>query len=108
MTIERAMKVLQDLIDIYHMGFEDEDIKALDLAIKALEQQTQGWIPANKMLPRENTVVVGTTIYNDIYIVTLYNYHGVYKWYSNDNLECNLPIVAWIPLPENYGREEGD
>lgn len=63
------------------------------------------WIPVNKRLPKEHTPVLGTTKYNDIYIISLSKYRGRYKWYSDN--EYDVPIVAWTPLPEDY-TEEGD
>lgn len=62
----------------------------------------QEWIPVSAILPKEDTLVIGTTKYGDVYKTVLHKYRGVYKWYSDDDSDCDLPIVAWVPLPKNY------
>ena len=91
-------------------------IKALELAIQALEQQpsedcisssgnTNKWIPVSERLPKENISVIGTTKYDDIYETELYDDCGEKKWYADGNYD--VPIVAWMPLPEPYKESEG-
>lgn len=78
--------------------------ETIDYAIEALEQTM--WIPVSERLPKENTSVIGTTEFNDIYVTELYNDCGKNKWYADGNYD--VPIVAWMPLPELYREGERD
>lgn len=105
MTNEKAIIILNSLKQYYndknedsYVGFDDEDNEAIDMAIKAIEQTR--WIHVSERLPEENISVIGTTKYNDIYETELYNDCGKHKWYADGNYD--VPIVAWIPLPEPY------
>lgn len=61
------------------------------------------WIPVTERLPEENTTVLGTTKCDDLYKTELYDDCGEKKWYANGNFD--VPIVAWMPLPESYKAE---
>lgn len=69
MTEERAKKVLQEQIDIIQ-EYDEEDIEALEMAIKALEQQskTGHWISLGG---------VPSSL-------------GVYRWCSN--CDCGIAV----------------
>jgi len=82
-------------------SFRDgEYLEALDMAIKALEQK---WIPVSERLPEESITVIGITTFDDIYKAELYDDCGEKKWYADGNFD--VPIVAWMPLPEPYKAE---
>jgi hypothetical protein len=66
-------------------------------------QQTR-WIPVSERLPEEGISVIGTTKFNDIYETELYDDCGEKKWYADGNYD--VPIVAWLPLPEPYRESE--
>jgi hypothetical protein len=61
------------------------------------------WIPVSERLPEENITVIGTTKIDDIYKTELYDDCGEKKWYANGNFD--VPIIAWMPLPEPYKAE---
>lgn len=62
------------------------------------------WIPVSERLPEENISVIGTTKYDDIYETELYDDCGEKKWYADGCYD--VPIVAWMPLPEPYRESE--
>lgn len=64
------------------------------------------WIPVSERLPEENITVIGTTKIDDIYKTELYDDCGEKKWYANGNFD--VPIIAWMPLPEPYKAESED
>ena len=84
-------------------GYEWQFKKLCNLP-SVTSQQTR-WIPVSERLPKENVSVIGTTKFNDIYETELYDDCGEKKWYADGNYD--VPIVAWLPLPEPY-RESGD
>ena len=64
------------------------------------------WIPCSERLPKENITVIGTTKFDDIYVTELYDDCGEKKWYANSNFD--VPIIAWMPLPEPYKAQESE
>ncbi len=64
------------------------------------------WIPVSERLPEENITVIGTTKIDDIYKTELYDDCGEKKWYANGNFD--VPIIAWMPLPEPYKAERSE
>ena len=80
-----------------------KDLEALDLAIKALEQEPK-WIPVSERLPdTDDDVLVTDGV--DMFVAW-------YKWQewrsSDNNFEINTPVDAWMPLPEPYKTESED
>jgi hypothetical protein len=55
-------------------------------------------------LPEESITVIGITPLDDIYKAELYDDCGEKKWYADGNFD--VPIVAWMPLPEPYKESE--
>ena len=84
----------------------NKDYKAIMKSIRQLPsitpQQTR-WISGSERLPKENISVIGTTKYDDIYETELYDDCGEKKWYADGCYD--VPIVAWMPLPEPYKAE---
>lgn len=116
---------------------DDELIEALDMAIKALEQEPR-WIPVSERLP-ETTKYVGEGEYKwyesekcliwfaNEYAVATFNKDeltdeeddsdGFYVvdrhyWYGLDSVDGNTypynDVIAWMPLPQPYKAESED
>ena len=68
--------------------------KALNEAIKALE--AQGWIPVNKKIPETHGYYLTSTIYNQVYC----------DYWNGDCFDRTETVLAWMPLPEPYTKEE--
>jgi len=66
-------------------------------------QQEARWISCSERLPAENITVIGTNEFDDIYKAELYDDCGEKKWYADGDYD--VPIVAWMPLPEPYKEE---
>lgn len=74
--------------------------EALTKAIKALENQPQ-WIPVTERLPDK----MGS------YITTIdcgkYGFATGQRYFFNDEIGWNdKDVIAWMPLPEPYTKEE--
>lgn len=72
-----------------------EEVK--NMAIKALEQPTQRWIPVSERLPENE----------GLYIVSVKNDHqrqySKTCWFSKpENWFARQDIIAWQPLPQPY------
>ena len=86
MTREEAIDVIVNDIDTYTI----REGLALNMAIKALEQETR-WIPVSERLPEWGEEVL--TIDNDgNYEINFITDDDINKWFYDD-------IVAWMPLP---------
>lgn len=118
MTNEEALKIW---LPVIKMGVEPipECNKALDMAIKALEQTR--WIPVSERLPEKDgeylvtvssfcgEIVFKCSFAMDLHKVDEYNFQehkcGFYgidsEWgsYEIDN------VIAWMPSPEPYKAE---
>ena len=112
MTREEAiaqLKMDRDLANFNPMTGEEEpmnedcrkSVEALDMAIKALEQQR--WIPVNKELPKKDgeylVTVGGEATFTDVDTAWFYYGHWIHQF------GCTVKVIAWMPLPEPY-REE--
>ncbi len=129
MTREEAVARIKDHIEIhrYHERNAVKIFEALDMAIKALEQPEQQWIPCSEGLPMDRDWYLGifkepdTGWVNPIpyvcdyasAITTATTYEGWILHHCTDqDMPCEyykeLQCVAWMPLPEPYkeGREE--
>ena len=81
--------------------YEEADLGAIELAIKALEQEPK-WIPVSEELPKVGENVLCKCQAN-IFEVFALTPDG---WY-HDEKHCYMMgfVVAWIPLPEPYKAE---
>ena len=109
MTREEAiaqLKMNRDLCNFNPMTGEEEPMnedcrksaEAFDMAIKALEQQSeQRWIPCSEWLPEEMGTYMTTIDYGEHGLATgqRYYYGSGLQW----NDEC---VIAWMPLPTPY------
>ena len=75
-------------------GQRTEDV-AFNLAIKALENQPR-WIPVSKKIPETHGYYLTSTIYNQVYC----------DYWNGDCFDRTETVLAWMPLPEPYKREE--
>lgn len=122
MTNEEAIKTIKTAISEVEWEYPIDYAAAFEVAIKALEEQAR-WIPVSERLPdkefkkgRENG-----TVFN-LYpcLVTRYATHSpvnperlyVAKHYydgngflNNGEQECTEAVIAWMPLPEPYEKE---
>lgn len=118
MTIDEAISVLHKL----KPTIRREDGKstthiletiALDLAIKALEQETKTgrWIPISERLPEMPFGCLVTVEEDDRYGEpqnVLYSEYVGYDgetWNREDGEPIPFEVVAWMPLPEPYKAE---
>lgn len=101
MTREEAMNVLK--ANYPDPCFSDLR-KAVDMAIKALEQPEPKWIPCKERLPDKD----------GLYLVTYFSGHA--RWTGTDEFLVDgteeshwkyANIIAWQPLPKPF-REGGD
>ena len=103
---------------IFQIGYlkdfkTSQQIEALDMAIKALEQR---WIPCSEGLPEHNMLVLITVrrYDNEIVVRSGYYYsHGDDSIFHADNGNCwkidDDGLLAWMPLPDPYkGVSEND
>ena len=88
MTREEALKILDTIPTI------GEQVDALEMAIKALEQTR--WIPVSEGLPEEDGYYLGCCGDNACSIVV--------DEFNKDHF-CKYNIIAWMPLPQPYKNE---
>ena len=87
--------------------FLEENYIALDMAIKALEQDPK-WIPVSEELPNKE----GYYLCSVRYMYPPYNFFEPEKVKYMDDVtiqkfdgEFNIEVKAWMPLPEPYIAE---
>ena len=95
MTNKEAIEVLKNN-RLVKDEFSPIQKQALDLAIKALE--AQGWIPVSKRIPETHDYYLTSTIYNQVYC----------DYWNGDCFDRTETVLAWMPLPEPYTKEEDD
>lgn len=89
----------------YEQGNMGEQKEALQMAIKALEQQPcedaikliaqQRWIPVSEILPEERGFYLTTTKDKTVYC----------DYWNEDNFDRTEMVIAWMPLPQPYKAE---
>ena len=106
-----AKEKLEEAIKELKCNEEDDTFviswEALDMAIKALEQEPK-WIPVSERLPENG----------DLQIITILDEWGDYPFRYSDfgwyleaakcwivGTETRTDIIAWMPLPEPYKAE---
>lgn len=115
MTKTEAIKLIDDRMCFgrgkwseHHMPIKDIYWEAGEMAIKALETETQ-WIPCSERLPEEER--------KEYWICTDTGYQCECRWTNVNHFWTNLTtswhwhimdipqytkVVAWMPLPEPY------
>lgn len=105
MTREEAIKILEEIIDEGWLISDFDKCTAIDaceMAIESLEQEPR-WIPVSERLPENDEVVLGTNSSNDLFETYTWDDCGELKWYANGCFD--VPVIAWMPLPEPYKAE---
>ena len=117
MTKEEAIENLKELIDTYitchgeedtvAVSLDNVDVEALDMAIKALEQEPR-WFSVSERLPEEDTDVLVTLKCGLIGIMQKKladddNCEPCYIWQDFEGEEHE--VIAWMPLPLTYKAE---
>ena len=132
MTPKEAINTLNSIKQYYndknedsYVGFDNEDNEALDMAIKALEQQ-QEWIPIkwheitdeervieeypnewlvhlDCQMPDDGERILVQTKWGNIELDECYIDDGCYLDSGYDWVE---DVIAWMPLPEPYKESE--
>ena len=112
MSIEEAIKNLDIMLDSAQRRTRrniviPDLIEAIEMAIEALKEKNerkQEWIPCSERLPEED----------GRFLVFLPDRNGTFmcadflgeKWYPDDYECTSNHVIAWMPLPEPYGKEE--
>ena len=126
MTKEEAISIIEDRIHVteyVESSYVDcVDIEALRIAIKALKQPEQQWVPCSEGLPKEKDagilkklgtekrseyVLATVEVKGERMTVTACTYDGKWDW----NMKYAFPdfkVVAWMPLPRPYQEGEQD
>lgn len=81
---------------------------ALDMAIKALEQESKTeWIPVSERLPEKNIEVLVTTEWDCITIGEMFSNNDwfIHEGATTTNID---DIKAWMPLPKAYKGESAE
>ena len=109
MTREEAVKWLKDMPRKYFHGgdeqFDELRKEAVDMAIEALEQPEQQWIPCSERLPKTKswrtyfivTTKTGFTTAAEWENTTIRG-KEVSRWIWYDKI-CPFDVIAWMPLP---------
>lgn len=105
MTNEEALKILDTIPTI------SEQVDALEMAIKALEQTK--WIPVSERLPEDRREVLVTAYWHETYQVMMASYFGDGLWWCVPFNNCGehtqrLKPKAWMPLPTPYESLESE
>ena len=97
MTREEAIQMIQNDMRLHHDYLSGDYRKALRLAIEALQQPEQRWIPVTERLPDDGLYLVTTSKGQTQVHVFSHNGNSEEYW-----MRCNK---AWMPLPEPYRGE---
>lgn len=95
-----------ELLAKYNGGTDYDRWKALDMAIKALEQESK-WIPVSERLPEDKqAVLVWCPQYKNIYCA----YLEKEQWWIFGAFVQIVPneVVAWMSLPTPYEPQESE
>ena len=107
MTRKEAIARIKDHIEIhrYHERNAVKIFEALDMAIKALEQPEQRWIPCSNTVDIPDYEVLCCDKCGNELIGWLFYSNG--QWICESKGEIMYGTIAWMPKPKQY-REEGD
>lgn len=114
MTKEEAIKILKYNSNVIHKTMTGEtdpnEVEALDMAIKALEQESR-WIPVSAKLPEKTGwYLITFKVYRGDYAVCQMCYRRPENYWARDDISKkvfdNDEVVAWMPLPQPYRKVE--
>ena len=107
--LEKVMKEIDDLPVITDMD-DGCLLKYADVEDIIRKHMNDGWIPVEQRLPTKeecdkdnNTFIVQT----DSGYRFSCEYDPLANGYDNPLWCCNVPVIAWQPLPEPYRTEKG-
>lgn len=108
MTREEAKQyIIQHCNPDYPRGKMEWE-RAVNMAIKALEQPEQQWIPCSERLPAYGEdVLISIGGYCNVGHIVSVNEEEQYNWYFSGWYHLPNDVDAWMPLPEPY-RKEGE
>ena len=113
MTREQAVRLLKGKAYVF---YGEMQIKALGMAIEALEQQPK-WTPVTERLPEigDTVIISGKTKYKhekeyEYFVDAAFyepwqGFSTFNDWYEGQD---EFEIVAWMPLPEPYEERDGE
>lgn len=108
MTREEAIKIIEVAkAEVEWEAPLDYQI-AFDMAIEALKQPTQRWIPVTERLPEVRQGVIMSTknwTGEGCYWETT-KHHVIWKEYGWNATYWDDEVVAWMPMPEPYKEVE--
>lgn len=102
MNREEAVSWIKYHINTTEYDDTDELKIALDMAIKALEQDK--WIPVSERLPEDEQEILFSTKTGRVHSGKYHDDDSANQWYSHKD-KCrawNNVVTAWMPLPEPY------
>lgn len=113
-TLTNTASILRDGTRYMKPEHEKQFREAYEMALKALEQQEQRWIPVTDRLPEEDDYksciecMDGAVWYftENGTMGLGYYYNSTKEWSTTDDLKTDGKVVAWMPLPEPYGGEQ--
>lgn len=100
MTTEEALKILDTIPTI------SEQVDALEMAIKALEQTR--WIPCAERLPEKDGYYLVTTKWKSRYLGDVYIDATMARYREKSKEWTYNHVIAWMPLPAPYKEESED
>lgn len=121
MTREEAAKMIKDDIRLHHDELSGKYRHALNIAVKALEQPEQQWIPCSERLPEEygEYRITWTTSASKNRLIGDAEYevtgewdevNGRFKgeWLLDEYIKSypNVEVLAWKPLEEPWKGEQ--
>ena len=117
MTREEARNLLNNSKPKDNNAYSIMLNEALDMAIKALEQETK-WIPVDDRLPKDDDDVLvcfpqgGMAVayyhIDDTHYPTQYEDLNETGWFNEEGDAFYFEPIAWMPLPKPYEPQESE
>ena len=108
MTREKVIDILKGIKDgtaCLMPNMPEDGEKAIDIAIKAVEQFEPHWIPVTERLPesKEEDLEYPTVIIDlDGQVALGCYYESTREWGMGEYFDQKCFPIAWMPLPEPY------
>lgn len=113
MTKEKAKQWIKDLISTMKLEtsglfpdapYEDEVYEALEMAIKALEQESR-WIPTSERYPKIEDEYKYFLVTDDKGKVSVQEFFISFDEEPQPYFSGMINVIAWMPLPKSYKAE---
>lgn len=113
MTREEAVSIIEDRVRVTEYVesscVDCVDIEALKMAIEALRQPEQRWIPWNSgKFPEESGTYTVTAYDGATKRVTYAKYQKRLKRWELTGARAYWRVIAWMPSPEPYAERRTD